>query len=319
MAEMSSFEDFKTKIDLWKECLSGKDRNSIFNQIGAMIWHVGAFKVVNEARGLKEKDIHGNVLINPMISNLIDHYFFEGQLSAIRRLIDGYPLDGKNPVWSIVSLINDIKENRGMFTRANMFRVTGIEYNIEVAKVKERECMLSQSDEGSSCGALPLEICVHTVERKHKEIDLLTGSVPESRKPEDYLKDDILDQLIVRIKTVTKSAEKYVNKFIAHAAPPNDRLLDDVEQVKISFGSIMETQKIICQTAAFIDRYLISDTSHLGFLPVPQYDNFEYISEPLISVENVSKLHEIWKGYSRETEAWASWGLSDLGELLKNG
>jgi hypothetical protein len=43
------------------------------------------------------------------------------------------------------------------------------------------------------------------------------------------------------------------------------------------------------------------------FLPIPQFDQFEYLYEPIASKETIEKLREFWEKYRTETEQWYKW------------
>jgi len=40
------------------------------------------------------------------------------------------------------------------------------------------------------------------------------------------------------------------------------------------------------------------------FLLIPQFDQFEYLDEPIASKETIEKLREFWGKYRTETEQW---------------
>jgi len=43
------------------------------------------------------------------------------------------------------------------------------------------------------------------------------------------------------------------------------------------------------------------------FLPIPQFDQFEYLDGPIASKETMEKLREFWQKYRTETEQWYKW------------
>lgn len=43
------------------------------------------------------------------------------------------------------------------------------------------------------------------------------------------------------------------------------------------------------------------------FLPIPQFDQFEYLDEPIASKETIEKLRGFWQKYRTETEQWYKW------------
>jgi hypothetical protein len=51
---------------------------------------------------------------------------------------------------------------------------------------------------------------------------------------------------------------------------------------------------------------------NLGFLPLAQYDQFEYITRPLVKKESVPELQAVWDDFEKDTDGWALWGLDDF-------
>jgi hypothetical protein len=111
-------------------------------QIFWMVWNVGAFRVINEARRITPRDNQGGVQLNALVHQLIDHSFFESQMLAIRRLTDTYPLTGdprKRDVFSLTSLLQDMRNHAHLMTRANMFAAEGLQYDYEAVRHKQIE------------------------------------------------------------------------------------------------------------------------------------------------------------------------------------
>ena len=52
--------------------------------------------------------------------------------------------------------------------------------------------------------------------------------------------------------------------------------------------------------------------ANYGGLPVPQYDQFQYLDRPLVSGRDVQHLRQVWMDYERETQSWANWTPADL-------
>jgi hypothetical protein len=116
------YSKFKKMWDSWVEVLICDDGNSINNQISTMLWDAGAFYVVNEARKMAPIGADGTVQQNQLIHDLINRCFFASQIMAIRRLTDSSSLGGPKGVYSITSLLKNLKENYKIITRENLSR-----------------------------------------------------------------------------------------------------------------------------------------------------------------------------------------------------
>ena len=306
------FKQFKAKRDSWIQCFSGKDRNSILNQIYQMVWNAAVFKVINEARRIAQVDAKSQTEINGMLHRFIDRCFFDSQFLAIRRLADSTsPFDGPKGVFSLVSLLNDIKANLSLITRDNLFLVEDLEYDYEAIQQRKLEYAIEQSKSGKNAYWTPRELDSYSVKLRHEEIDVLAGVNPEQRTPNDTVRFEVFDYLIKKVQDVSGNISLHVNKYIAHSATPGSREYDNTDEIKITLGYLWDVHKVICQVANFTDVYLLSRASH-SFLPVPQYDHFEFIDRPLVSAENIEVLSKAWHEFHKEMDSWGSWGMKEL-------
>lgn len=309
--EQALLEQFKVKRESWIQCFSGKDRNSILNQIYQMVWNAAVFKIINEARRVAPVNAKDQTEINGMLHRFMDRCFFDSQLLAIRRLTDSSPFDGPKGVFSLISLLNDMKANASLITRENLFSAEGLEYDYEAIQQRQLAYALEQSKSGKNVYCIPAELNSHSVRLRHEQIDTLSGVEAEQRTPNDTVRNEIFDCLIKKIDGVSENIGLYVNKYIAHPATPESREYDNVDDVKITLGHLWDVHKVICQVANFTDVYLLSRANH-SFLPVPQYDHFEHIDKPLVSTEGVEVLSKAWHGFHEETDSWGLWGMKEL-------
>lgn len=305
------FEQFKAKRDFWIQCFSGKDRNSILNQIYQMVWNVAVFKVINKARGIAPVNAKDQTEINGMLHQFMDGCFFDSQLLAIRRLTDSSSFDGPKGVFSLISLLNDMKANASLITRENLFSVEGLEYDYEAIQQRQLAYSFEQSKSGKKAYWIPAELDSHSVRLRHEQIDTLSGVEAKQRTLKDTVRDEIFNCLIKKIDDVSENIGLHVNKYIAHSATPESRKYNNADDVKITLGHLWDVHKVICQVANFMDAYLLSRASH-SFLPVPQYDHFEHIDKPLVSTEGVEILSKAWHEFHKETDSWGSWGIREL-------
>jgi hypothetical protein len=136
-------------------------------------------------------------------------------------------------------------------------------------------------------------------------MDALTGVDSSQRKPIDSVRPEIFEWLITRLNGCQEIFD-YVNKFFAHSATPESRAQIGADEIKITLGKILETHKVVCETAAFIGMKILY-RSHGNFLAIPQYDQFEHFEKPWATEETVNKLRSFWDEYRRSTDEWAEW------------
>lgn len=313
--EQILLEQFKAKRELWIECLSGKDRNSIFNQIFDMVWNAAVFQVINEARKIAPENEEGQKEINGMLHYFIDECFFDSQFLTIRRLTDpAYELrHPKKGIFSLLALLNDMRQNIALFTRENLFVAEGLEYDYDVIEKRAQEFSAEQLRNGNRVYWTPRDLDSWPLKLRHEAIDGLSGVSAEQRKPSDVVRIKVLDYLIKSLKDASIDINLYATRYIAHLATPQSREGYKADGASITLGHLWDAHKVICQVANFVDSHMLTGSGH-SFLAVPQFNNFEFIEKPLVSNSNIEVLNRAWDDFSKETSSWGSWGLKEFRE-----
>jgi hypothetical protein len=310
----NSLDQLKEKRKLWIECMSGKDRNSILNQINNLVWNAAVFKVINESRKYIPESADGERQSNEMLHTFINRCFFDSQFSAIRRLTDkAYDLDDrKRGINSLCALLLDMKAAAPLMTRENMFDVDDLEYDYEIIKGREEAYHQERNEKGISTYWMPEKLSSKNTKKRHEELDILCGTKLDHRDPSDCIQSQVFDFLLEKLGNIAKDINLYVNKNIAHAATLGSREHAATDDLNITFESLWHAHKVICQTANFVDLYLLRGAYHAGVLPVPQYNHFEFIDNPIVIKENIGNLRETWNNFQKESESWSAWSLDDL-------
>lgn len=307
-------KQFETKRRAWVDYFSGKDRNSILNQIHQMVWNAAVFKMINEARKYSAHNQNDKPEVNAMMYNFINRCFFDSQFSTIRRLTDSvYPIDdSKRGAASLCALLKDMKKNAFLMTRENMFNVDGLEYDYAIIRQREEAFHQEKREKGISTYSMPEELNSRNVKDRHGELDVLCGVRPDQRKRSDCIQAKIFDFFVEKLENATEKITLYVKKYVAHAATPESRKHDNAEEVTITFNYLLNAHKVVCQVANFIDLYLLNRTYHTGFLAIPQYNHFEFIDRPMTTKENIKMLSKVWQEFQKESDSWSSWGMDDF-------
>lgn len=310
--EQALFEQFKVKRESWIQCFSSSDFNSIMNQIYRMVWNASVFRIINESRRIAPANTKGQTEMNGMLHQFIDDCFFESQFLAIRRLTDEYytlehPAKG---IFSLQALLKDMKEKVSLLTREHYFAAEGLEYDYDLIQKKQLQYGLEQSKKGVAFW-VPHELDSDRVKQRHEQFDFLCGVSTAQRRPADAIRVEVLDYLMKKLKDKSEDVNLWVNKYIAHAATPVSRESAKADEVSLTLSHLWETHKVICQVSNFVDLYMLTNSGH-GFLPVPQYNQFEFIDKPLVSSEGSEVLSQEWQEFHRETESWGSWGIKEF-------
>jgi hypothetical protein len=283
---------FKEKFKEWENILVGEDRHSIRNQIYEMMFDSVFFQCINESRKYAAKDDKGDIKQNKIIHYFINQSFFKTQLLSIRNLLDKEMSTGKRSVYSLYRLVQDMKNNHELLTRKNILAVHNLPYDYEKAKADfDKNTDYTQREIGFS-------------KLSHEQIDSMVGIAAGKRSPDDLIPVDILKQFDDKLASIEELC-KYVDKFIAHSATPDSRKAIP-DEIKEPLDKISDAHKIICEMASFIGNNLLF-YGFGDFLPIPQFDQFEYLDEPIASKETIEKLRGFWQKYRTETEQWYKW------------
>ncbi len=306
--ETELFNTFKARRDLWVKCFSLEDRNSIISQAYDMVWKAAVFKMINLSRKLaidKGKNLNG------MLHEFIDDCFFQSQFLAIRRLIDVFPLEGTRGVFSLRPLLEDMKGNTGLMRREFFFAVDGLDYNYKSVEERADKYRFEQLQNGKRVFGLPRDLDTSPIVYRHEKIDVLSGVSANNRATNDAVRNEIFDFLIKRIESSTEHIGNYVTKNIAHAATPESRTYDKFNEVAITLNHLWEAHKSICQIISFVNTNILFKGNG-GFLPVPQFDQFQSIDQPLITKDDIDILSDEWRKFDKEAHSWAQWGAQEL-------
>ncbi len=203
MASEKTLERFKARRALWIRCFDDRDRHSIMSQTYRMVWNFAAFRVINEARRIAPPAEEGTVQLNGLVHELIDEGFFEGQLLAIRRLTDNYPIVDDHRgrgVWSLISLLNDMQEHAVLMTRTNFFAAEGLEYDVDSVRQRANEHLDRVLGEGRVVFT-PTELDWQRLQERHRQLDFLSGVGAEHRSSEDTVRVEVIERLKEMVTT----------------------------------------------------------------------------------------------------------------------
>lgn len=272
------------------QCLGGADLNSVGKQLNRMLWNAASFRVINEARSIAPTDEEGENKLNGLEHQAINDGFFAYQLLAMRRLGDTYPIDGPRGVFSLTGLLEDIKKHFHLFTRHNLIAVETADPDYPRFYVSVR----------------------------HEQIDQLTGVERPARTDADAIPVWVIEGLQSRIKEASRELHQYADQYIAHAATPQSRSHRKSDELKITLQHVYHAHQVLCETANFVGIWMLGK-NRVTSLAIPQYDQFEYMDQPLVNSANIPVLGEVWRNFEKETHAWGNWGYRHLKtELTKS-
>lgn len=292
----------------WTERFSGDDENSICRQLHDLTWYLTVFHVINESRGFSQ-NAEGRYENNSMVHNFIDKCFFEYMLIALRRLLDK---DRDRSTCSLYRLTLDIENNHHLITRSVFFKAYGFEYDVEKVKQEYEEYVRDQIKIGNNPFTVPHRLCWEALEARHSAFDKLSGINKNDRSPNDFVQKTVFEKMRQKLENY-EDVVFYAHKFIAHLETPLNRKKDFTDELNPTLGRLCETHEVLCKIATFIGRFLEFPGPFLGTVV---FDQFENIDSPFVNTENIKKLNDIWKRYSRQINSWAYVDIHNYEQML---
>jgi hypothetical protein len=260
---------FRNNLLRWQEILKGDDHHSIFYQLEDIIWNDSIYQSFNEARRISsEIKEFGNEIPDSIIV-LLDQSYSNSQIMAIRRITDAHEWKPERAVYSIHSLMAEIKSRIDLFTRENYVCYDGLPFD------------------GNGL-EWPRD---HDYHRRQAAFDKLAGTISQNRKREDRVSAENIDNISKEIKQAELIRE-YSNKYIAHAAAKNNRTGIDARLKDLTFHYLNESIKTIITAGKRLQ--LIIDCHLCTSLAVPQFDQFENWDKAIINKNGKEKLYAFW-------------------------
>ena len=278
---------FKERRDEWYDLFYGNPQkpeqslNCIYNQIRDMLKDDVTYKTYREAVRFSKESTTDGTGINMPVFNLLTRSFIRAQIMAVRRLTDPENDDIRKRIISIPSLIQEIKENEKLITRENYICCDGTPY----------------------AGPDKITTTEHTLwARKQCFFDKMSKTDHEKRS-----KDDKIDHSVIiffkKIPSTIVNIRAVSNKFLAHAAHPDnwEKALD--RESKGIFTSLDECYPWIIKAASFIGEGVLSGAS-VGKIPVPQFNYEKDLDKPAVTSDQIQKIRQFRLARVDEIEQW---------------
>jgi len=301
---------------IWRECLKSDDKNSIFQQIYLMVWDAAIFRFVLEGRQLQIEKNPDNPSLNASFHSFLDRNFFQAQAASIRRLADNsnYGLTGKKGIYSLYSLIDDIRKRRLELTRESFFRLRGIEYDYSEVQKRETEFVIRQAKENNAAFRIPPELNWETSAEAHFTFDRLSGTLAENRKPLDVIAEKVFTRLKDKLN-MCQDVTRYVDKYIAHSATPESRAYKNIQSSQITLKHIWDAHQVLYEVSEYLSGVLYSE-SHIP-LAWKSPNLFVNWDVALLEHQDIDRLEVIYKQYWEETDKWRLEGVEDLWKWIE--
>lgn len=335
---MPDADGLHEKVACWRECLLGPDPNSVCQQVLHMTWDHAAYRLLLKARELAPLGADGYPQTNLLVNQFIDRNFWDSQILATRRLMDGggphdhHGNDGKSGkqrkrdrrqdggihgnkgVYSLGALVGDLRKNHSLLTRAGLFAANDLEYNLGEADKGRRALYRKVRRTAKACTVSP-RFNIRAIEEFHRKIDDLAGVPSRDRSPSDTIPEELFARLQEKLDRACREIKLIANKCVAHAATPESRVLQlpiDVDAIALDLQQLAHAHEVFCKTARFLTGIIF----HQDFFPSPWGCDlsilFDHLDKPIAKPEDVDLLHEEWRRFLDTANSWEAWSVSDL-------
>ncbi|KAF1724330.1 hypothetical protein [Pseudoxanthomonas japonensis] len=286
----------KERVEAWKQAFEG-DEQAVLPTLVNFAWNYAAFMTVVQIVRDAPQDEAGRMKLNSMVLDLLAGGYWANAILAIRRLVDRGPFKGKRGVNSLWALLQDIKASRDNLTRTVYVEtIAGLPYDYEEIRDKYWEFVYAQPPGGVN---VPRELRYEPSEQRHEEFDWLSGVAADARSPDDLIREDVFSRMEERLGQLDQVAD-HATIFFAHAATKASRQGRVID--KWGPNEAKQSLQQVAEVAEFVGRWFCF-TGIGDILPTAQYDQFEFLDQPLWQGER-ARLQEQWDAFGEEVGQW---------------
>lgn len=285
----------KERVALWKRIYEA-DENSINQQISKLAWDLAAFTCFVELVR-RAPDSRSGKQLNGMFMDMLVSGFWSTTMQGVRKLAEQMSIHGRRGVCSLGGLLQDAQAVRPRLTRRVFVEdIAGAEYDHEATRERYWQWLMD-GEPGPKW--VPREYHYEISEQRHQVFDWLSGTTPETRRPDDVIREQVFSDLDERLKRLNAVVE-HVNVAVAHAATEASRAGRVLERWNLDDAKA--SIKELAQIAELVGNWFCF--SGVGtVLPTPQFDQFEHLDQPLFQGDT-DALREIWDAIDEEMSHW---------------
>lgn len=294
----SERERLKARVKQWRAAFSD-DTTGIERTLDDLLWSYACFRTVIKIVSLaNQKRVPDRPPLNQMIFDLIADGYWSRLLLGLRRLLDPACIAGKKGVYSVRSVISDIKLCAPKITRRVYVElVWEAKYDLERMERDEYERLLEGAKTRTVVWGDP---DLMRSRMAHDHFDVLSGTDRNARREGDLLAIAILDKAEARLAKLDHIKE-HVSSHLAHAGNAESRdgkLLDQFD-----IRTARECLKELKQLADLIGM-LFTKGGGAG-LATFIGDQFAGLDEPLAGPDEIKELEKNWREIDRDIASWS--------------
>ncbi len=285
---MQKLEDQIERIKRWQEAFRD-DTTGIHKTVQDLLWNYAAFQTTVQIIHLASERQDEGAALNQMLFNLIREGYWSSLLLGTRRLLDNHALKGPKGVYSIRSVVNDVKGSRGWLNR-----------KIYVEKVHRAEYGELDNELASKNGPAWVIRERNKSDAAHRCFDELCGKAPPDRASDDLIDPAIFVRIETRLASLDKIT-KHVNTHVAHSGNKESRGTGrslenfDIHEARSTLKQLKEVSTLV--GVWFANEGGAGLATFLG-------DQFEGLDQPIVRSSDIQKLEQHWQAMDSEIAKW---------------
>jgi hypothetical protein len=284
---------FRTKRATWLEWLDDDEHHAIWTAISAMVWTDVSFSTLAKLAANNEN----TCLNNSLIAEALINGHVATQVLGIRRLMD----NSGSGVMSLRRLIKDIRSNFDLFTRENYVCHDGLPYEYEAAQTK---AMMAHTWGSSVWLPTSGPEAYSTSQRMHDQFDRLAGIDPSKRNREDRLPIALIKVAETWLdQSGGDDLAKWSHAYLAHAGTPQRR--ESIAGLMVTANKITDAIRELARVTEAVSAEILCASGRLhSLMPTAQFDQFENLDKPALSVDRLDEAHQLWASLSDERDKY---------------
>lgn len=288
-------ERLRERITTWKRAFLD-DTTGIHKTINDLLWSYAAYSTTAHIVRLHAAGVRNDIAINRMVFDLVRAGFWSNLLLGVRRLLDKAPIKGRDGVYSLRSVLTEIRACRTVLIRERY--VTDLRlcaYDLEELRAaQDRELRAAAGKAIWGNGELARS------EFAHRDFDFLSGVNPVDRAPADLISLTVLQKLEDRLSHLDGICG-HVSTHLAHAG--NEQSREGKQLLGFGIGEARGGLKELKEVADLVGAWFANEGG--SGLSTPQYNQFEGLDLPLVATADIDELERNWLAVEDDIQAWA--------------
>ncbi len=291
---MQKLEGQIERIKRWQEAFRD-DTTGIHTTVQDLLWNYAAFQTTVQIVHLASERQDEGATLNQMLFNLIHEGYRSSMLLGTRRLLDKHALKGPKGVYSIRSVVNDVKESRGWLNRKiYVENVHGAEYD------NKRLRLEMDRDLASGNGPVWESRELIKSDDAHRCFDELCGKAPLDRASDDLVDPAIFVRIEARLASLDKIAN-YATTHVAHSGNEESRHTGRSFE-NFNIHEARSTLKQLKEVSTLVGVWFANEGS--ADLATFLGDQFEGLDQPIVRSSDIQKLEQHWQAMDSEIATW---------------